>query len=225
MRQMLLRFHSLQTGKRITRLSRANTARLPRKSFHSLQTGKPITRQGLSGIFCSSHSSLRFHSLQTGTRITRLVKSVQVAADLESFHSLQTGTRITSWLEHTSARRDRISFHSLQTGTRITSQDKQKQQQQHSVTSFHSLQTGKPIQSPSEELVGLEERVFPFPSNGKAYPKTRSAGILQPKYTVFPFPSNGKAYPKEQATANEQVNANEVSIPFKRESLSKETLF
>ena len=40
---------------------------------------------------------------------------------------------------------------------------------------------------------------FPFPSNGKAYPKRHAArrDTEQPDESKFPFPSNGKAYPKQ----------------------------
>ena len=64
--------------------------------------------------------------------------------------------------------------------------------------SFNSLQTGKPIQRGSFS-----------PRKGT---KSRS----------FQFPSNGKAYPKASDRSMHRLSANEpVSIPFKRESLSK----
>ena len=89
--------------------------------------------------------------------------------------------------------------------------------------------------------------MFQFPSNGKVYPKTASAGTPRgnPK---FQFPSNGKVYPKlalllfpvnKRYSFNSlqtgkyiQSNAHNawksdlsgsVSIPFKRESISKES--
>ena len=39
---------------------------------------------------------------------------------------------------------------------------------------------------------------FPFPSNGKAYPKRtkKNTFVFKTKSQKFPFPSNGKAYPK-----------------------------
>ena len=89
--------------------------------------------------------------------------------------------------------------------------------------SFNSLQTGKHIQS-----LQIWERwpcsvgEFQFPSNGKAYPKK---GGVPPQAFIdilraFQFPSNGKAYPKPsyRAVSNKM---NGVSIPFKRESISK----
>ena len=60
---------------------------------------------------------------------------------------------------------------------------------------FNSLQTGKPIQSTSADLSKVPYMQFQFPSNGKAYPKSQLSGLLAKKW---------------------------VSIPFKRESLSKE---
>ena len=90
-------------------------------------------------------------------------------------------------------------------------------------------------------------RKFQFPSNGKAYPKhaNKPNGKLKAIYS-FQFPSNGKAYPKLKSSWQNENNhklcfnslqtgkpiqsrcfefvssgRNYVSIPFKRESLSK----
>ena len=90
---------------------------------------------------------------------------------------------------------------------------------------FNSLQTGKPIQS---EIFWHPHRLlhpFQFPSNGKAYPKENTAAgkraLLDFK---FQFPSNGKAYPKKTRVATESDEIGDwVSIPFKRESLSKDS--
>ena len=62
--------------------------------------------------------------------------------------------------------------------------------------------------------------MFQFPSNGKVYPKIRrvvAAGIGR---TEFQFPSNGKVYPKRQNPIWKD-RAGIVSIPFKREGISK----
>ena len=114
--------------------------------------------------------------------------------------------------------------------------------------SFNSLQTGKPIQRHHARSLCLLGRKFQFPANGKAYPKAlgidliQGAGILfvsipfkreslskggtSTRYTSngfveFPFPSNGKAYPKLFRHVRCGVGFH-VSIPCKRESLSKE---
>ena len=82
---------------------------------------------------------------------------------------------------------------------------------------FNSLQTGKPIQS--RWWLGsapTPKPSFQFPSNGKAYPKSDLAE--RSDVLKFQFPSNGKAYPKYN---NGVLDSDEVSIPFKRESLSK----
>ena len=66
----------------------------------------------------------------------------------------------------------------------------------HQHASFNSLQTGKCIQR--VVLMGMdcdEAQKFQFPSNGKVYPKRNSK--------IF------------------QLRTNQVSIPFKRESVSK----
>ena len=62
---------------------------------------------------------------------------------------------------------------------------------------------------------------FQFPSNGKAYPKPETPSVDTTE-TEFQFPSNGKAYPKRGRTEFGFPNSTEkVSIPFKRESISK----
>ncbi|MDE0084556.1 MAG: hypothetical protein OXU23_02520, partial [Candidatus Poribacteria bacterium] len=63
-------------------------------------------------------------------------------------------------------------------------------------------------------------RWFQFPSNGKAYPKYK---FDNPSYILykFQFPSNGKAYPKKGGWINSD-RCCYVSIPFKRESVSKD---
>ena len=99
--------------------------------------------------------------------------------------------------------------------------------------------------SPYKFFRQLHLNLFQFPSNGKAYPKkTGSRGTkisgesfnsLQTGKRIqslvldmaqgikgeFQFPSNGKAYPKEVPL--QQFAGYRVSIPFKRESVSKVT--
>ena len=72
-------------------------------------------------------------------------------------------------------------------------------------------------------LISLAGYKFQFPSNGKAYPKA----VYPRKWDklpdlVFQFPSNGKAYPKTGSRDKVKlVSLRIVSIPFKRESVSK----
>ena len=64
--------------------------------------------------------------------------------------------------------------------------------------------------------------LFQFPSNGKAYPKTLTPSArLKKKKPMFQFPSNGKAYPKFSVIEMRRRLMFCVSIPFKRESVSK----
>ena len=111
---------------------------------------------------------------------------------------------------------------------------------------FNSLQTGKYIQSEIDVRSNADINIgFQFPSNGKVYPKEKkeaekmkviSFNSLQTgKYiqsteyrqTVdndnngFQFPSNGKVYPKVLVTLFFIFTNHDVSIPFKRESISK----
>ena len=64
--------------------------------------------------------------------------------------------------------------------------------------------------------------LFQFPSNGKAYPKVcgcDEASVID--NIMFQFPSNGKAYPKTKHKFFKKNFRRRVSIPFKRESVSK----
>ena len=61
---------------------------------------------------------------------------------------------------------------------------------------------------------------FQFPSNGKVYPKAKFTPDGVFKCTEFQFPSNGKVYPKKNFTFF-FISTVSVSIPFKRESISK----
>ena len=116
---------------------------------------------------------------------------------------------------------------------------------------FNSLQTGNHIQSESDPSTYkyLLSR-FQFPSNGKSYPKVvcgipqqilnddDSFNSLQTGNHIqrcisnrcichpcdqFQFPSNGKSYPKITETELQEMIEKLVSIPFKREIISKES--
>ena len=88
--------------------------------------------------------------------------------------------------------------------------------------SFNSLQTGKYIQSITKPEEVVIEAEFQFPSNGKVYPKSNGEKIEEFELTLFQFPSNGKVYPKDSIVVF-YILKRIVSIPFKRESISKET--
>ena len=68
---------------------------------------------------------------------------------------------------------------------------------------------------------GLE---FQFPSNGKAYTKQILYVLADIVFTVFQFPSNGKAYTKRKNGCTPRLS-DQVSIPFKRETISKGKIF
>ena len=87
---------------------------------------------------------------------------------------------------------------------------------------FNSLQTGKPIQRIGTKSNATSTTIvlFQFPSNGKAYPKPLGKSPWKIGKT-FQFPSNGKAYPKSRYSRTAVQRRVRVSIPFKRESLSK----
>ena len=113
------------------------------------------------------------------------------------FNSLQTGKYIQRLIAKLNVtRRLILSFNSLQTGKYIQSLDTPDASKK-SWFGFNSLQTGKYIQRKFLPTTGRRQ------NNG------------------FQFPSNGKVYPKEGKGIRERYS-NIVSIPFKRESISKE---
>ena len=134
------------------------------------------------------------------------------------------------------------SFNSLQTGKRIQSSGRQLFR---GYRVFQFPSNGKAYPKISKKLrdSGISIQ-FQFPSNGKAYPKSKTSMSVYCFRLTFQFPSNGKAYPKSHSaqerlllaksfnslqtgkriqskpTAWSGRNKN-VSIPFKRESVSK----
>ena len=264
-------FHSLQTGKPIASDTYPNRWRTrskvsipfkreslsqgyhrrqntcPRtRSFHSLQTGKPIAslmkltfERNWTHLFpfpsngkayrksrCGSARDSRadcFHSLQTGKPIASYRGRRQCVLGVNSFHSLQTGKPIARHLNTHEHITEMWSFHSLQTGTPIAR--KFRHIRLCVPVSFHSLQTGKPIASGRFRTGqgNIRNVSIPFKreSLSQEYdliPTTQEAFDI-----VFPFPSNGKAYRKFSLPRphHSPVVSYQVSIPFKRESLSQ----
>ena len=66
--------------------------------------------------------------------------------------------------------------------------------------------------------------MFQFPSNGKAYPKKCRFFGLHFKALSFNSLQTGKPIQSDSETVEKLNDPNEVSIPFKRESLSKAVL-
>ena len=241
-------FHSLQTGNRSARLSSFSVIRVAvPQCFHSLQTGNriasydcvfgggdscrvsiPFKRESLSQdsqlwVTCLLRFRICFNSLQTGKPIQSDVSNAQAfLKSLQGFHSLQTGKRIQRPLVRLIRLKPlvRLSFNSLQTGKPI-------QRRLLGICwkrcsrSFNSLQTGKPIQRLQREKdQGAKERCFHSLQTGKRIQRL-ALRALYADQDEFPFPSNGKAYPKRLCTGCMDSVTQTVSIPFKRESLSK----
>ena len=161
-----------------------------------------------------------FNSLQTGKRIQRLL-SFPEYEDVEKFQFPSNGKAYPKWCQilmipRLSQKRVSIPFKresvskvnfNHQTGEytqevsipfkrESVSKEKQRPLRHLPRQSFNSLQTGKRIQSQFDLFMGWLTAMFQFPSNGKAYPKSIMWGT-EPSAIVV------------------------VSIPFKRESVSK----
>ena len=87
-------------------------------------------------------------------------------------------------------------------------------------SSFNSLQTGKRIQSWAERWLWLSDiSEFQFPSNGKAYPKSEDS--IRTGVVGYSFNSLQTGKRIQRTTATSSLHPQPVSIPFKRESVSK----
>ena len=116
-----------------------------------------------------------------------------------------------------------LGFNSLQTGKRIQS-----------LVLWVLIRTFKKVSIPfkresvsKEDLVvvktiGAAEVSIPFKRESVSKGR-ESLAKLKSRKCLFQFPSNGKAYPKSPASSEAMIFSNRVSIPFKRESVSKET--
>ena len=143
---------------------------------------------------------------------------------LQGFNSLQTGKPIQR-LPASVLKMISSSFNSLQTGKPIQSQ-RFNAIVLSDIKRFNSLQTGKPIQSwwHSCKLTAWKAQVsIPFKRESLSKGITDSGEV---EYLAgFQFPSNGKAYPKAVSAVRWLwIRLQSVSIPFKRESLSKDRM-
>ena len=95
--------------------------------------------------------------------------------------------------------------------------------QRDSMRSFNSLQTGKPIQSHNRNCdIAIKACLFQFPSNGKAYPKYFESFNNHATADVrFNSLQTGKPIQSPAWHECQIYGRTCVSIPFKRESLSK----
>ena len=213
------RFQFPSNGKAYPKKCQIKKAVKPKtSSFNSLQTGKPIQREAPWSPKSSTIS--RFNSLQTGKPIQRkqpshhlLLQNYLVSIPFKR-ESLSKGENL---FRQTVGRSVSIPFkrESLSKGQSESCNKRWKNWvsipfkreslskeigwvdlSQRFKMSFNSLQTGKPIQSsPYHQRETGTKSLFQFPSNGKAYPKK----VIGTNIVITPI----------------------VSIPFKRESLSK----
>ena len=115
-----------------------------------------------------------------------------------------------------------LRFNSLQTGKYIQSNSTRSKERLRWRKGFNSLQTGKYIQSPSGRLQKTRSHQVSIPFKRESISKvTLDSGLTVGKMYEFQFPSNGKVYPKGSMVSFFQKSGAWVSIPFKRESISK----
>ena len=187
----LLSFNSLQTGKRIQRVVAGTRIRaLEKFQFPSNGKAYPKIQETPDLVVLM----FRFQFPSNGKAYPKQAQAERIKYLEDSFNSLQTGKRIQS-SSLSSLSPAAYGFNSLQTGKRIQS-CVLLQLRNSSFVSFNSLQTGKRIQRAKKRNHRGGKRKFQFPSNGKAYPKTRGCWPAFHSRDRFQFPSNGKAYPK-----------------------------
>ena len=89
---------------------------------------------------------------------------------------------------------------------------------------FRFLSSGKVSPKFDKRRKALEVVRFRFPSSGKVYPKALTDTYYRYPYesvNAFRFPSSGKVSPKQAVGLSPELLEQNVSIPFKRESVSK----
>ena len=114
----------------------------------------------------------------------------------------------------------RLRFHSLQTGKHIATHTRALHEVFLTSSSFHSLQTGKHIST--HEIPSAAHRHadrFPFPSNGKTYinPPTSDSVSWEEQEVSIPF--KRESIYQLDVYETDRCTINGVSIPFKRESI------
>ena len=139
-----------------------------------------------------------------------------------------------------------LGFNSLQTG-KCLQRGQTRSSRKWRTTSFNSLQTGKCIQSTGQSVFCGEKRWVSIPFKRESVSKeenrtTTSSAMYVERFNslqtgkciqsrgfvkfigavkAFQFPSNGKVSPKSAMVADVWDSIQYVSIPFKRESVSK----
>ena len=159
----------------------------------------PFKRESISKAGTLSGGILHeqgFNSLQTGKYIQSIC-GIKIWKVVGCFNSLQTGKYIQSPPPTLEDRTRGYRFNSLQTGKYIQSLCDTDYRMSQGRRCFNSLQTGKYIQ---RKMPNIAQQFMNL---------------------KFQFPSNGKVYPKVPASTNYSM-LKQVSIPFKRESISKE---
>ncbi len=99
------------------------------------------------------------------------------------------------------------------------------------LTRFNSLRAGKSIQSPVPPVVCLLKFQFQFPSSGKVYPKCQIPSAEKKRDLVWQRICRVSIPFERESLSKDAVNVSskctswyDVSIPFERESLSKERI-
>ena len=184
-----------------------------------------------------------FHSLQAGTHIqTRAVLFIKKNG-VWSFHSLQAGRHIqtatldtprvvlefmfpfpSSGKAHSDGDKIRVNLISVTVSIPFkrerTVRHKRSQRHTHSRNSFNSLQTGTHSQTRNHDFKEFDEKMFPFPSNGKAQSDYSPSRATRPSlcFVSIPFKREGTVRPRTRQ--NRARTAFIVSIPFKRKAHS-----
>ena len=162
-------FNSLQTGKHIQRKRRKRRKPLP-LSFNSLQTGKHIQSRCPVMSQCRIHVSIPFKR-ETISKV--IEESVETINTLRKFQFPSNGKAYPKQSEpsSTNSPSTMLGFNSLQTGKHI--QRYREREMDEKLDTIVSIPFKR--ESISKVAAAAEpglNRLFQFPSNGKAYPKT-----------------------------------------------------
>ena len=216
-------FNSLRTGKHIQRIFyKHKKRRFSDEKFQFPTNGKAYPKQEDKGGKRSDRVSIPYEreSISKGPQRRNLYMvhghSVSIPYERESISKVPANER-TAWMA--------MSYVSIPYERESISKVKWERSFPHRhLHRFNSLRTGKHIQSiPGYDIIGAEQTpCFNSLRTGK-HIQSRCVILGCNTRFLFQFPTNGKAYPKGKKTLEKFADTDKVSIPYERESISKES--
>ena len=191
-------------------------------SFNSLQTGKHIQSQLETAEQNKQRVMNKFQFPSNGKAYPKIKWRDPTMTEQRTFQFPSNGKAYPKWRACKSCNKNQYTFQFPSNGKAYPKMIKPEFENRYLVSIPFKRESiskgGYRGNSPRNR-----RSMFQFPSNGKAYPKWIWK-VVKVNRIEFQFPSNGKAYPKEFGEVRDKTQIGHVSIPFKRESISKVNL-